>query len=185
MDEELDDSAESQLIQAFADFVRSLSSGEGPTTAAPGALLSIADAARYLNVSVTTVRNLAIGNKVRSARVGDRIRFRRVWLDEWIDAGGGEVPAPTPSPPRPATEPRKPCRSPDRSTDALSRSLGRQRSFSGSATRRSVSSRTREAVGTAVSTPGMSGFGPRSVGRVGTGILGSKDGREPTCARSA
>ncbi len=65
-------------------------------------LLSVTDVARYLNVSTTTVRNLAVGGKVRSTRVGDRIRFRRAWLDEWIDAGGGEVPPPpTPKPPAP------------------------------------------------------------------------------------
>jgi excisionase family DNA binding protein len=98
VDEEADDSAEATLIRAFADFVRSASSGEPPPAAAPEPLLSIADAARYLAVSTTTVRNLAVGAKVRSTRVGDRIRFRRAWLDEWIDAGGGEVPVPPPAP---------------------------------------------------------------------------------------
>ena len=104
MDEERDDSAETTLIQAFADFVRSTKSGDRPTASAPEALLSITDAARYINVSVTTVRHLALGGKVRSTRVGDRIRFRRAWLDEWIDAGGGEVPAPPPAPTQPPPE---------------------------------------------------------------------------------
>jgi DNA binding domain, excisionase family len=98
VDEEADDSAETTLIQAFADFVRSAASGEPMAAAAPEPLLTIADAARYLSVSTTTVRNLAVGGKVRSTRVGDRIRFRRAWLDEWIDAGGGEVPVPPPVP---------------------------------------------------------------------------------------
>ena len=98
MDEESDGSAETTLIQAFADFVRTAANGEPRAGAAPEPLLSIADAARYLNVSTTTVRNLTVGGKVRSTRVGDRIRFRRVWLDEWIDAGGGEVPVPPPAP---------------------------------------------------------------------------------------
>ncbi|MDQ6910877.1 MAG: helix-turn-helix domain-containing protein [Actinomycetota bacterium] len=104
MDEEADDSAETALIQAFAAFVRSAASGEPVSAAAPEPLLSIADAARYLNASTTTVRNLAVGGKVRSTRVGDRIRFRRTWLDEWIDAGGGEVPAAPPAQKPPAQE---------------------------------------------------------------------------------
>ncbi len=98
VDDEQDDSAEANLIQAFADFVRSVAGGTAPAAGAPEALLSIVDAARYLNVSTTTVRNLAVGGKFRSTRVGDRIRFRRAWLDEWIDAGGGEVPTPPPVP---------------------------------------------------------------------------------------
>ena len=104
MDEEADDSAETALIQAFADFVRSAASRERVAAADVEPLLSIADAARYLNVSTTTVRNLAVGGKVRSTHVGDRIRFRRAWLDEWIDAGGGEVPVPSPAPKPPAPE---------------------------------------------------------------------------------
>jgi hypothetical protein len=55
-----DDAAETRLIQALADFVRSMASSDRPT-AAPQALLSIADAARYLNVSVSTMRSLALG----------------------------------------------------------------------------------------------------------------------------
>ncbi len=104
MDDEPDESAEAALIQAFADLVRSAASGEPVAAASPEPLLSIADAARYLNVSTTTVRNLAVGGKVRSTRVGDRIRFRRGWLDEWIDAGGGDVPVPPPVPKPPTPE---------------------------------------------------------------------------------
>ena len=102
--EEADDSAEATLIQAFADFVRSASSGERAAAGGPEPLLTIADAALYLSVSTTTVRNLAVGGKVRLTRVGDRIRFRRAWLDEWIDAGGGEVPSPPPVPKPPVPE---------------------------------------------------------------------------------
>lgn len=105
MDEDAADSAESALIQAFADFVRSAASGESIAAVGAEPLLSIADAARYLNVSTTTVRNLAVGGKVRSTRVGDRIRFRRTWLDEWIDSGGGAVPVP-PAAPKPAAPER-------------------------------------------------------------------------------
>jgi excisionase family DNA binding protein len=104
------ETAESRLITAFAEFVRSTPGAETATTASPEPLLTIADAARYLNVSTTSVRNLAVGGKVRSTRVGDRIRFRREWLDIWIDSGGGDVPLPTPSPtpaaPRAVAEPR-------------------------------------------------------------------------------
>jgi excisionase family DNA binding protein len=110
VDEEAEDPAKTALIQAFADFVRSTASGERVATSGPEPLLSIADAARYLTVSTTTVRNLAVGGKVRSTRVGDRIRFRRAWLDEWIDAGGGDVPVPPPTPKPP--EPEQPAARP-------------------------------------------------------------------------
>jgi excisionase family DNA binding protein len=95
VDDEADEAAETTLIQAFADFVRSMSGVERPTASMSEALLTITDAARYLSVSTSTVRNLAVGGKLRSTRVGDRIRFRRDWLDSWIDTGGGDVPAPT------------------------------------------------------------------------------------------
>lgn len=93
MDRDAADEAENALIQAFADFVRSLSRGERGNTSSPQALLTIADAAKYLNVSTSTVRNLAVGGRLRSTRIGDRVRFRREWLDAWVDAGGGDVPA--------------------------------------------------------------------------------------------
>lgn len=92
MDQDADE-AENTLIRAFADFVRSMSGGERGTTSTPPSLLSIADAAKYLNVSTSTVRNLAVGGTLRSSRIGDRLRFRREWLDAWVDAGGGDVPA--------------------------------------------------------------------------------------------
>lgn len=40
--------------------------------------------------------------------MGDRIRLRRAWLDEWIDAGGGEVPPPPPAKGQPAAPPSLP-----------------------------------------------------------------------------
>ena len=132
--EEADDSAEATLIQAFADFVRSASSGERAAAGGPEPLLTIADAALYLSVSTTTVRNLAVGGKVRLTRVGDRIRFRRAWLDEWIDAGGGEVPSPPPVPKPPVPERPAPEPRPDRSADAPNRSPSLRPTSSGSAT---------------------------------------------------
>ena len=99
-----DESAETRLIEAFAALVRSASTTERSSVPAPEPLLSIADAARYLNISTTTTRNLAVGAKIRSTRIGDRIRFRRAWLDEWIDAGGGDVPPPPAATPHPAPE---------------------------------------------------------------------------------
>jgi excisionase family DNA binding protein len=92
VDQDAGDEAENALVQAFADFVRSVSRGERGTASTPQALLSIGDAAKYLDVSTSTVRNLAIGGSVRSTRIGDRVRFRREWLDAWVDAGGGDVP---------------------------------------------------------------------------------------------
>jgi excisionase family DNA binding protein len=87
--------AENTLIEAFAEFVRSVSRGGRGNISTPQALLSIVDAAKYLNVSTSTVRKLAVGGGIRSTRIGDRLRFRREWLDAWIDAGGGgDVPAP-------------------------------------------------------------------------------------------
>jgi excisionase family DNA binding protein len=94
VDQDAADEAENALIQAFADFVRSVSRGELGKASTPQALLSIADAAKYLNISTSTVRNLAVGGRLRSTRIGDRLRFRREWLDAWVDAGGGDVPAP-------------------------------------------------------------------------------------------
>ena len=79
MDDEADISTENTLIQAFVDFVRSKATGERTSATGIEPLLTIADAARYLSVSTTTVRNLAVGGRVRSMRVGDRIRFRREW----------------------------------------------------------------------------------------------------------
>ena len=63
------------LIQAFAEFVRSTAAGERTSAIGIEPLLTVADAARYLSVSRTTVRNLAGDGKVRSTRVGDRIRL--------------------------------------------------------------------------------------------------------------
>ena len=108
MDDEGDISAESLLARALAAVLRSTTAAEHSAGSPPEPLLTIPDAALYLNVSTTTVRNLAVGARIRSARIGDRIRFRRAWLDEWIDAGGGEVPAPPPSSPRPVPVQSKP-----------------------------------------------------------------------------
>ncbi len=99
-----EESPEAVLLRALSLLLRGAGSDPLAPAAAPvpEPLLSVADAAGYLNVSTTTVRNLAIGGKLRSARIGDRIRFRRAWLDAWIDEGGGEVPAPPPPEPRAA-----------------------------------------------------------------------------------
>jgi excisionase family DNA binding protein len=101
--EELDAPEEDALIEAFTEFVRA-SQIHGRPAVGHEALLSVAHVATYLNVSTSTVRNLALGGSLRFTRIGDRLRFRRNWLDEFIDAGGGEVPAPPARDPRPIVE---------------------------------------------------------------------------------
>ena len=59
--------AETTLIWAFAEFVRSVSRGEGGNASTPPSLLSIADAAKYLNVSTSTMRNLPSAIRCRHA----------------------------------------------------------------------------------------------------------------------
>jgi excisionase family DNA binding protein len=61
------------------------------TDAAVSRLMTVRDAATYLATSTTTVRTLAKSGAIRSAAIGEGLRFRRAWLDAWIDAGGGAV----------------------------------------------------------------------------------------------
>jgi hypothetical protein len=60
VDREAADDTEEALIRAFTAFIRSAARGEPTLALAAEALLSVADAAQYLNVSTTTVRNLAL-----------------------------------------------------------------------------------------------------------------------------
>lgn len=101
--DESEASAADALIEALIEFVRARQRRARPSGTAE-ALLSVADAATYLNVSTSTVRNLALRGSLRCARIGDRLRFRRAWLDEFIDAGGGEVPPPPERDPRPVVD---------------------------------------------------------------------------------
>jgi excisionase family DNA binding protein len=54
-------------------------------------LLTVRQASAYLATSTTTVGTLARSGAIRSATIGDGLRFRRAWLDEWIDSGGGKI----------------------------------------------------------------------------------------------
>lgn len=59
--------------------------------AAASGLLTVRQASTYLATSTTTVRSLAKAGAIRSATIGAGLRFRRSWLDQWIDAGGGKI----------------------------------------------------------------------------------------------
>jgi excisionase family DNA binding protein len=52
--------------------------------------LDAREAAEYLNVNEKTIRNatLRIDHPLRHARVGNRLRFKREWLDEWAERRG-------------------------------------------------------------------------------------------------
>lgn len=45
----------------------------------------IADVARYLDVGELTVRKLTIEDGLPYAKVGRLLRFKRVWVDEWLE----------------------------------------------------------------------------------------------------
>jgi excisionase family DNA binding protein len=49
-------------------------------------LLTIDDAADYLNVSDRWVRDAVRAGRIRSTRVGKHTRFRKEWLDEFLTA---------------------------------------------------------------------------------------------------
>lgn len=64
---------------------------------AQSGLMTIRQAASYLATSPSTVRALAKSRAIRSAIIGEGLRFRRQWLDDWIDAGGREDRATVPT----------------------------------------------------------------------------------------
>ena len=57
-------------------------------------LLSIEEAAAYLNVPVRWVADAVRDRKVRCTKLGKHVRFRPEHLDELIDAGEQPVTAP-------------------------------------------------------------------------------------------
>lgn len=59
----------------------------------PAPAVSLAQAARYLGISKAHLANVIHGHVadvplLRYAKVGRRIVFRVVWLDEWIESVG-------------------------------------------------------------------------------------------------
>ena len=67
------------------------------------ALWDVADVARYLKVSESTIRAYIAKHEIPFFRVGPLIRFRRAEIDLWIEAG-------RPTPP-PASDDEQPARS--------------------------------------------------------------------------
>lgn len=49
------------MLHAFADLMRTFQGGERPPGTSAESFMSVSDAARYLQVSTTTIRNLAVG----------------------------------------------------------------------------------------------------------------------------
>ena len=56
-------------------------------------LWDVADVAKYLKVSKSTIRAYILRREIPFLRVGSLIRFRRDEVDAWVDAGQ-PVPAP-------------------------------------------------------------------------------------------
>ena len=48
-------------------------------------LLTIEQAAEYLNVSATTMRRIVDNRQIRHTRAGSGVRIRQQWIDEYID----------------------------------------------------------------------------------------------------
>jgi excisionase family DNA binding protein len=65
-----------------------------PSSEPKRSLLTIAEAAAYLNVPVRWVADAVRQRKVRYTRIGKHVRFRMEHLDELIEAG--EQPVVTP-----------------------------------------------------------------------------------------
>ena len=63
----------------------------------PKKVMTLREAAKYLHVSPSHLSNVLNGKvhgvpQIRSARVGLRsVRFRREWLDEWLDSTAKKV----------------------------------------------------------------------------------------------
>jgi len=56
--------------------------------------LSYAEAARYLGISLNTIQRLKVSGELRHVPVGRLVRFRKVDLDDYLDAiaRGGHPP---------------------------------------------------------------------------------------------
>lgn len=51
-------------------------------------LLALPDVAKRLGVSAHTVRKLTYKKGLRWTKIGREIRFKREWVEEFIEAGG-------------------------------------------------------------------------------------------------
>ena len=96
--------------RAIASAIRVALRIQREADAAGSGLMTVREAAAYLATSMTTVRTLAKAGAFRSALIGDGLRFRRTWLDAWIDAGGGSVDRRARSDPVETLDPVTPAR---------------------------------------------------------------------------
>ena len=57
--------------------------------------MDVDEAATYLGCSTRTIRRYATDGELRHTRIGHMLRFRRTWLDSWMDtrASGGPEPS--------------------------------------------------------------------------------------------
>lgn len=57
-------------------------------------ILTRETAAQYLGVSPATITRMVGSGELRHVRIGHLLRFRRAWLDAWLDSraqGGGPL----------------------------------------------------------------------------------------------
>ena len=54
-------------------------------------VMTVEQAAEYLNLSDRTIRELLAVRRIPAARIGRVWRFRRRRLDEWLDNGGADT----------------------------------------------------------------------------------------------
>ena len=81
-------------LYALRSLLAWLDGHEGDEKPAPDVMLSIQQAARILGCSVSGLRKLITRNAITfyQDRKGAPIKFRREWLDEFIDNGTPETP---------------------------------------------------------------------------------------------
>lgn len=53
---------------------------------APPVVMTLLEAAAYVACSPRQLRYLIHGRRVKCARVGNRVVFKRAWLDEFLDS---------------------------------------------------------------------------------------------------
>lgn len=55
------------------------------STVAPDPYMTKNEAMEYLKISYTTMAILLRGNKITSSRIGRDLRFKKEWLDEFME----------------------------------------------------------------------------------------------------
>lgn len=76
-----------EVLDAIAERVAERLAERSPTRAEPTPWLDVDAAARYLAAERHRVYDLVSAGRLRCARDGRRLLFRREWLDECLDGG--------------------------------------------------------------------------------------------------